>query len=213
MAAGKGPKDWIDYYVILGLYDPVAEFGLGPDATQVGIKRAWKSEQLKWYPDRYQAGSEDHRKATARSKLINEAYEVLSDPVAKERYDRKWRAYHKEKRQKKKTPPEPEQPEEKRAPPEIVMDWDPPEAASANYFYDLGPDSKRQAFLWIRPKFPGAGAFKVRVTGSLPEWLEVTPSSFTPPAKLRVVADANKVEMGAKNEWHDVFELGFVLDE
>ena len=97
--------------------------------------------------------------------------------------------------------------------PEIIMEWEPPEAANPSYFYDLKPGDKKQAGLWVKPKFPGAGSFRVRVAGQLPDWLKVSPVSFNPPVKLTVEVDATNIDVEKGNEWRGGFDLGFVLDE
>ncbi|GKX65570.1 molecular chaperone DnaJ [Inconstantimicrobium mannanitabidum] len=63
-----------DYYEVLGL-----EKG----ASDEEIKRAFKKQALKYHPDRNQGNDE----AEEKFKEINEAYQVLSDPEKKARYD------------------------------------------------------------------------------------------------------------------------------
>ena len=69
-----------DYYKILG----IAEF-----ETAENIKLAYRKLARKLHPD--VAGSS--REALARFKEINEAYEILSNKVKKEEYDRARRFY------------------------------------------------------------------------------------------------------------------------
>lgn len=63
-----------DYYDILGI-----EKG----ANDVDIKKAFKKLALKYHPDR----NPDNKEAEEKFKEINEAYQVLSDPEKKSRYD------------------------------------------------------------------------------------------------------------------------------
>ncbi|NLZ33844.1 MAG: molecular chaperone DnaJ [Clostridiales bacterium] len=63
-----------DYYQILGL-----EKGASEDE----IKRAFRKLAIKYHPDKNQGDKE----AEAKFKEINEAYQVLSDPEKKARYD------------------------------------------------------------------------------------------------------------------------------
>jgi molecular chaperone DnaJ len=63
-----------DYYGILGL---------GRDASQDDIKRAYRSKARLHHPD----VSQEDEGAEARFKEIGEAYEVLSDPEKRRRYD------------------------------------------------------------------------------------------------------------------------------
>lgn len=63
-----------EYYGILGL-----EKG----ASEADIKKAFKKLALKYHPDR----NPDDKEAEEKFKEINEAYQVLSDPEKKSRYD------------------------------------------------------------------------------------------------------------------------------
>ena len=63
-----------DYYEVLGL-----EKGASDDE----IKRAFRKLAIKYHPDKNQGNKE----AEEKFKEINEAYQVLSDPEKKARYD------------------------------------------------------------------------------------------------------------------------------
>src|ERR1044072_3228272 len=63
-----------DYYSILGV---------AKDATAEEIKRSYRKLALKYHPDR-NAGDES---AAVRYKEILQAYEVLSDPAKRAKYD------------------------------------------------------------------------------------------------------------------------------
>lgn len=63
-----------DYYEILGLQK---------GASDDEIKRAFRKLAIKYHPDKNQGNAE----AEAKFKEINEAYQVLSDPEKKSRYD------------------------------------------------------------------------------------------------------------------------------
>jgi curved DNA-binding protein CbpA len=69
-----------DYYRILGIR---------ADATQAEIKDAWNFSVKAFHPDKF-AGSSLRQQAIAheRTKAINEAYGVLSDPIKRANYDR-----------------------------------------------------------------------------------------------------------------------------
>lgn len=65
-----------DYYEVLGVTRTA-----GAD----DIKKAYRRLALQWHPDRHPAEKRDH--AEAKFKRISEAYEVLSDPEKRKRYD------------------------------------------------------------------------------------------------------------------------------
>ncbi|XXG86516.1 hypothetical protein AAC387_Pa11g1395 [Persea americana] len=54
------------------------------DATDETIRSNYIRLALKWHPDK----RKDEESATKRFQEINEAYQVLSDPVRREEYDR-----------------------------------------------------------------------------------------------------------------------------
>jgi molecular chaperone DnaJ len=64
-----------DYYVVLGV---------GKDAEEAEIKRAYRELARKFHPDL----NHDNPESVERFKEINEAYAVLSDKAARGRYDR-----------------------------------------------------------------------------------------------------------------------------
>ena len=66
------------YYTVLELL---------PTATDADIKKAWQEQMQVWHPDRFTHSTTLHRKAEVRTQLINQAYQTLSDPVARTRYD------------------------------------------------------------------------------------------------------------------------------
>lgn len=68
-----------DYYKILGI---------GRNANQDEIKKAYKKAALKHHPDRHARATEiEQRDQEKKFKELNEAYGVLSDPRKKSRYD------------------------------------------------------------------------------------------------------------------------------
>lgn len=67
--------DYRDYYALLGVT---------PTASSDQITQAYRSLVRRYHPDRHQG---DHR-AEDMLKQINEAYEVLSDPIQRRTYDR-----------------------------------------------------------------------------------------------------------------------------
>jgi len=64
-----------DYYAILGI---------GRNASQDDIRKAYRQSALKWHPDKNQDNKEE---AERKFKDIAEAYDVLSDPKKKGIYD------------------------------------------------------------------------------------------------------------------------------
>jgi DnaJ domain len=63
-----------------------------PDATQAEIKDAWNFSVKAFHPDKF-AGSSHRQQGIAheRTKAINEAYSVLSDPIKRANYDREYK--------------------------------------------------------------------------------------------------------------------------
>lgn len=67
-----------DYYTVLELLST---------ATAADIKKAWHEQMQVWHPDRFTHSPTLQRKAEARTQLINQAYQTLSDANARARYD------------------------------------------------------------------------------------------------------------------------------
>jgi DnaJ-class molecular chaperone len=72
-----------DYYDVLGVSRTA-----GPD----DIKKAYRRLALQWHPDRHPAG--EREAAESKFKRISEAYEVLSDPEKRKRYDELGPGWH-----------------------------------------------------------------------------------------------------------------------
>lgn len=69
----------LDYYKVLGVERT---------ATAEEIKRAYKKTAVKWHPDKWEDKSPEEKKdAEERFKQAAEAYDVLSDPNKRSRYD------------------------------------------------------------------------------------------------------------------------------
>lgn len=66
-----------DYYEVLGV---------PRDVDADALKKAYRKLALEWHPDRHQGAAKT--KAETRFKQINEAYEVLTDPKKRARYDK-----------------------------------------------------------------------------------------------------------------------------
>lgn len=77
----------IDYYAILNIK---------PTASKKEIKEAFRKEALKWHPDRNSSPD-----ATERMQLINEAYLILKDNEARERYDKQYQKFYQTHKQNK----------------------------------------------------------------------------------------------------------------
>jgi len=71
------PSLAVDYYALLGIH-------AGADDDELRI--AWRKLAAQWHPDR--AGAE----ATGKFQQLSAAYAVLSDPIARAAYDRRYRA-------------------------------------------------------------------------------------------------------------------------
>lgn len=69
-----------DYYKILGV---------GRDASDSDIKKAYRKAAIKWHPDKWTSKSESEQKhAEEMFKSVAEAYDVLSDKDKRAKYDR-----------------------------------------------------------------------------------------------------------------------------
>lgn len=72
-----------DYYEVLGV---------NRRASDDEIRTAYRKLAKKWHPDRHQGG--ESNKAETKFKEINEAYEVLSEPDKRTKYDRFGSLFH-----------------------------------------------------------------------------------------------------------------------
>jgi DnaJ-class molecular chaperone len=62
--------------------------GATKNDSEAEIKKLYKKAALKWHPDRWSNKPEEEQKnAEATFQKINRAFEVLSDPEKKQRYD------------------------------------------------------------------------------------------------------------------------------
>ncbi len=73
--------EYKDYYAILGI---------DKNASEEDIKKAYRKLAMQYHPDR----NPDDTQAEEKFKEINEAYQVLSDPEKRARYDQLGSAYH-----------------------------------------------------------------------------------------------------------------------
>jgi molecular chaperone DnaJ len=62
-----------DYYALLGI---------GRDAAEADVKRAYRKLAMEFHPDR----NDGDKQAEARFKEVTEAYEVLRDPQKRAQY-------------------------------------------------------------------------------------------------------------------------------
>lgn len=83
-----------DYYKILGI---------APDATQEEIKKAYRVKSMRWHPDK-NPGMD----TTAKMQDINEAYNILKDPVTRTRYDAEYARFNSTRFEQQKSAPKEE---------------------------------------------------------------------------------------------------------
>lgn len=67
--------------------DPYRVLDVRHDASAEDIKSRWRELAREHHPDRAGADSEERQRLTTRMARINAAYDVLSDPVRRARYD------------------------------------------------------------------------------------------------------------------------------
>ncbi|MFA6604223.1 MAG: J domain-containing protein [Patescibacteria group bacterium] len=85
MDAIQGLDYLIDYYALLGV---------ARDASSDDLHRAYREKQLQYHPDRYEGLAPEMKQAALeKSRLIVEAYRLLSDPAARQAYDAKLAAW------------------------------------------------------------------------------------------------------------------------
>jgi DnaJ-class molecular chaperone len=77
MLGGMAPRSRldVDFYRVLGV---------GPEATEEEIRKAYRQLALRWHPDR----NPEDPQAADRFKEISEAYAILIDPAKRSEYDR-----------------------------------------------------------------------------------------------------------------------------
>ncbi|KAF2848391.1 heat shock protein DnaJ, partial [Plenodomus tracheiphilus IPT5] len=72
----------------LGMASHYDTLGVQRSASVDEIRKAFRSLQLKYHPDKTNHLSRDvQNESEALSKQLNVAYETLSDPVARRKYD------------------------------------------------------------------------------------------------------------------------------
>jgi predicted Zn-dependent protease with MMP-like domain len=84
-----GASDPDDEDETTGLPDYYARLGAAPDAAPDELRRAYHRLVKLWHPDRYTSAPDPLRaRAERRMRQLNEAYDTLSDPLARAAYDR-----------------------------------------------------------------------------------------------------------------------------
>lgn len=72
----KASEDFTNYYKLLGI---------DPKADGQTIKQAYLARIKEWHPDKNPAFTEE---AEEKSKVLNQAYQILADPEKRKNYDR-----------------------------------------------------------------------------------------------------------------------------
>ncbi|GIX07538.1 MAG: hypothetical protein KatS3mg115_1941 [Candidatus Poribacteria bacterium] len=76
----KESQSWTDYYALLGI---------PPTATREEIRSAYRRRAREYHPDKLQALDASRREEAAEQmRLLNQAYQTLSDPTRRAEYDR-----------------------------------------------------------------------------------------------------------------------------
>lgn len=73
----QSKSNYLDYYKILEIEK---------NASALEIKKEYRFQISVWHPDRF-GNPEAKKKAETKTKLINEAYQILSDPQKRKEYD------------------------------------------------------------------------------------------------------------------------------
>jgi len=81
----RGSLDYVSGPTFRG--DPYRVLDVRHDASAEEIKRRWRELAREHHPDRAGTDSVERRRLTTRMARINAAYDVLSDPVRRARYD------------------------------------------------------------------------------------------------------------------------------
>ncbi len=66
--------------------DPYQELGVKRSASEDAIKKAWRKQVKRWHPDT----NPDDPQAETRTQAINNAYDTLTDPAKRRKYDRRF---------------------------------------------------------------------------------------------------------------------------
>ena len=83
--APRGSLDHVSAPTFRG--DPYRVLDVRHDASAAEIKRRWRELAREHHPDRAGSDGEERERLTTRMARINAAYDVLSDPVRRARYD------------------------------------------------------------------------------------------------------------------------------
>lgn len=154
-----------DYYKILGVKK---------DASEKEIKQAYRKLARKWHPD---VNPDNRKEAEAKFKEINEAYEVLSDPDKRARYDALGEGW------------------------KSGMDFTPPPGAAwspPGPEEEVGPFSDFFTLLFGRPSGGRTGRAGVRITmpgADVEAELPVTLDDLLRGARRRITLDGRSVEV------------------
>lgn len=98
-----------DYYSILEV----------PDTSNIDeIKKAYKKQAIKWHPDKPQSSD-----TTQRMQDINEAYDILSNPVKRAHYDIEYLRFQKYQEPREKSANEHQATDEYEVQDELLKDW------------------------------------------------------------------------------------------
>lgn len=201
---------WIDLYQELELWNPFTKEGTGPRATIKEIKAQHRKLISKKHSDRHERKSKWVRQtASERSKRLNFARDILTDPETRAEYDREWLKRNPEFEKQEKEAKE----KASKVAPQISVRWDPPEIQS-DVFYNIPRGEKRRAKLIVN--HTAGGTFTVEIREPRSGWLKIVEpvnrkGILVPKGSFTAVVEVDTSKLQYDQPYSD--DLIFVVEE